>query len=78
MSDCPQKMVANYVISQRGVGAFLAFEDHEIISKWLSISPDPLTVILALDNIITNVSNTRKRKLRLSYFDARVTKAISK
>ena len=78
MTHEPKKIITNYVISQKGAGAFLPSDDHAIIDKWLSITKDPFEIIFALDNLINNSPSAKRRRMRLSYFEKQVSKQISK
>lgn len=45
-------LVTNFVVICRQKGAFLPYEDYEVIKKWLAITTDEEKIFFVLDDVL--------------------------
>ena len=57
MQISDQKTIADYILSVKGKGTFLAYSDYQIIEDWLKLSKDTTELLLILDDIVPNSYN---------------------
>lgn len=50
--ETPHEAIAQYILECRGKGAFLSYEEYDVVNEWVQIYPDTDQLLLTINSVL--------------------------